>query len=82
MAELDFDSFQELVKSGAQDADDVLLGNPNNASGISSQQDGYDVGDFFGAQTVTSQGYVDTADVGEAKPQQSTGGDVAVPIAD
>ena len=82
MAELDFDSFQELVKSGAQDADDVLLGNPNNASGISSQQDGYDVGDLFGAQTVTSQGYVDTADVEEAKPQQSTGGDVAVPIAD
>ena len=36
----------------------------------------------FGAQTVTSQGYVDTADVEEAKPLHPPGGDVAVPIAD
>ena len=82
MADPDVDSFQELVKSGAQDADDFLLGNPKNASGISSQLDGDDLGDLFGAQTVTSQGYVDTADVEEAKPLHPPGGDVAVPVAD
>ena len=82
MADLDFGSFQEMVESGAQDAEGLLLGNSNNSSGVSNQHDTPEVGDLFGAQSVTSQGYVDTADVEEAKPQQSTGGDVAVPISD
>ena len=82
MAEHDLDSFQELVESGAQDADGFLLGTPNVASGVFNPHDSPDVGDLFGAQTVTSQGYVDTADVEEAKPQQSSGGDVAVPMSD